>query len=998
MRPKSFYSTIRWQIIILTLVPAILCMGYLLTLSYRNTVDEVTYKQHFLSEQIGSHIQERLFHSHVNLQLLASTKPIQALPEDIVFSQIAINLIQREVEQSKELDAILVVDTRGDISEAFPLSGFSLGGAALSNIAQHTEQLNQHKSGPYLYTLKEENRQKDQIKLALAHPLLRPTNSLATPYRLTGAIVGTVDLEQLAKHIDHLIGLSGSPYEYRLTISGHPLITSNQFTLDPDLTKSFALSTSVQINGTDAQKVQLALTLPRLHTISVIRTQILLTMGILLLTIIFVVLFSRYFLSSVKKPMTQLLDICREISSGHFQFPRRKTKFTEFDELSKTLSTMASTIETQISDLKNETLKSEQAAAAKSEFLAIMSHEIRTPMNGVLGMLQSLEKSTTEPQNIDKISVAKFSANALLDVINDILDFSKIEAGKLELESLDFELVPFIDMFGRIVAPRAQEKGLELIIDTSGLNVYAIKGDSSRLQQILTNLVNNAIKFTEQGSIRVTLQSTQVQDRVVLQINVEDTGIGITEQRQQHLFQPFTQEDPSTTRRYGGTGLGLAICKKLCTMMNGDISLTSTLGNGSNFSVRLQVLPGNSSSYVEPTFPKQTYSAYIVSNSVWQQECIQNTLSNWGIETTVLNNEQAVPDTDSTIIVIDNANLKRSKTQASTFKNALVILLTPQDVHITIQQDNYRQLTKPMATEALFNALSFLHAHGGTLGTQKPESTATQIPSWPPSTRLLLVEDNEINQQVCLLVLEEIGLSAEIATNGKQALEILQQSQVTTPFSLILMDCQMPEMDGFEATRQIRSGSVPHVYQHIPIIALTANAMEGDRSRCIAAGMSDYLSKPLHSAELLRCLSQWIAPNHKFEGEASLRSELTETSAAAIWDSSQALKSLFNKPEVLIKLLNIFISGSEEKRQQLMTAFESKDIGTIELVAHSVKGSAGQLKAQTLERSAQTLEACARSENWSELKRYVDLFLSDLQHTVNAFQAFMDQHSNHHSD
>jgi len=385
----------------------------------------------------------------------------------------------------------------------------------------------------------------------------------------------------------------------------------------------------------------------------------------------------------------------------------------------------------------------EKSANAKSEFLAKMSHEIRTPMNGVLGMLHLILKDNLSNSQKEKTLVAQSSAQSLLNLINDILDFSKIDANKLELEIIDFDLHQLISNVTESFAHQAEEKELEIHLELAGVKQHWVKGDPSRIRQILSNLISNAIKFTPQGFILIKAKLTQ--DKAghhIFTCMVQDSGIGIPEDKVDSLFNSFTQGDASTTRQYGGTGLGLTIVKKLCELMHGNISIESKEGSGSQF------------------------------------EC---TLS--------LGRSNVIPPV------------------------------------ITIKED---------------------------------VSSTEEAIEWPPNSRILMVEDNHINQLVAQNLLEVMGLDYAIANDGLEALEVLNQASELPPFSLILMDCQMPKMDGYQATKEIREGHTGDYYKNTTIIALTANAMKGDREKCLKQGMNDYLAKPIDPDSFQKILKKWL--------------------------------------------------------------------------------------------------------------------------------------------
>jgi len=394
-------------------------------------------------------------------------------------------------------------------------------------------------------------------------------------------------------------------------------------------------------------------------------------------------------------------------------------------------------------------IDAESALIAKAQFLATMSHEIRTPMNGVLGMLRSLLNDDLSSKQKHRAEVANNSARSLLTLIDDILDFSKVDAGKMELELVSFNIFSMLDQFTEAMKFQAQQKGLKLTLDTSGISDPMVIGDSGRIRQILTNIVGNAIKFTQEGEINIEASLYELSDdKWRFFCKVRDTGAGIPNSKLNTLFDLFNQVDASTTRKYGGTGLGLAISKKLCQLMQGGIEVSSEDNKGSCFSFTIQLSKAES--------PQQ-------NNTVPKQE--------------------------------------------------------------------------PASPE-------------------KPDEL-----TWPLGTRLLMVEDNHINQLVAQNLLEMIGLEIETTNNGIHALEQLKQSNKNQPFTLILMDCLMPEMDGYETSRQIRAAQAGEHYKAVPIIALTANAMKGDKEKCLDAGMSDYLTKPIDPDLLIEKLRYWLIEN-----------------------------------------------------------------------------------------------------------------------------------------
>lgn len=568
--------------------------------------------------------------------------------------------------------------------------------------------------------------------------------------------------------------------------------------------------------------------------------------------------------------------------------------------LEQQVSEKTASLKAQASDLKLALERAEEATNLKSEFLANMSHEIRTPMNGVLGMLGLLNKSALTAEQHQRVNIARSSANSLLVLINDILDFSKIEAGKLELESVDFDVRGLVESIALSVAHSAQEKGLEVIVDVSAISEATIKSDPSRIQQILTNLLSNAVKFTEQGEIFIIaeLLPSNADNEAVLQLTVKDTGIGIPSSKLSHMFDAFTQVDASTTRRFGGTGLGLSITKKLCQLLGGDINVTSELGKGSCFKVACQVNRSEIPKTVLPTLAKKNMCCLIVDDKASTRNAMQNQLRLWGVNTLTASSmeeataqylgdgdsDQSKPHVDILFldkIVNDEAQVNhyRSLEGIDKLTQTYVILMTQlSDVNSYEEFGGLaidEVLPKPITTSDLLRILEKTagmpkkqnRKHFQNLDVNVAEQNSGEVitaigdvkrGSQDDAKRILLVEDNAINQIVAVNVLQCEGYEIEVANNGKEALELLKQNQLNTLYDAILMDCQMPEMDGMEATRLIRLGAAGDVYKSTPIIAMTANAMQNDKDMCMEAGMDDFLTKPIDHQKVTSTLQKWL--------------------------------------------------------------------------------------------------------------------------------------------
>ena len=521
----------------------------------------------------------------------------------------------------------------------------------------------------------------------------------------------------------------------------------------------------------------------------------------------------------------------------------------------------------------------EAATRAKSDFLANMSHEIRTPLNGVAGMLDLMGQSELHTDQKQLLSMARDSANTLMVVINDILDFSKIEAGKLTFDVREFDLVATIAEAARTMALLAHQKGLELVYQVDPQIPQFLLGDGGRVKQVLHNLVGNAVKFTEQGEVvlRVTLDR-QTGDEIVLRFAVSDTGIGIPPEKQQLIFAAFSQGDASTTRKFGGTGLGLAISSRIVELMGGSMSVVSKAGEGSTFyfTARMQVPAHAGAAKAEAPKELRGFSALIVDDNLNSRAVLEQLLSAWEIKASSAASagealsmlaaplQQSFPYQllviDSRMPGMDGFDLA-AKIAHTPSKTAVVMMLTSDDYNSAVQRcrelgiNSY--LIKPVKQCELLAAICRAIAPEAELAMVQPREQGSSAARF----RILLAEDNLVNQRLAVGLLEKMGHQITVAQNGREALDLLQHGA----FDLVLMDVQMPEMDGFAATRELRKREQGQ-QRHIPVIAMTAHAMKGDRETCIAAGMDGYIAKPINRAELQQVIEEAMRVSEAISG------------------------------------------------------------------------------------------------------------------------------------
>ncbi len=620
-------------------------------------------------------------------------------------------------------------------------------------------------------------------------------------------------------------------------------------------------------------------------------------------------------------------------------------------------------------------LKDAQAAAqAKADFLANMSHEIRTPMNGVIGMLDLMEAEGLDPQRRSMLETARNSAEALLGIINDVLDFSKIDAGKLTLERIDLELQPLAEEVCTLFSRQAHDKGVEVTCLIEGTVPRLVRGDPVRLRQVLANLLGNAVKFTERGEVSVAVRASRIDAmHASIEISIQDTGIGMTPEAVSRLFQSFTQADTSTTRKFGGTGLGLAITKRLVDAMGGEIAVSSEPGKGSTFVVTIPMEIGTYTTAVGRA-DLSAFRVLVVDDNATNRKVLEHYLQACRMRHETADSAReglerlrraCAEGRPFDVVILDYQMpqvdglgfLRQMRAEPQIAATKCVVLSSVGDRQADADALAVAAwLNKPVRQSQLYSAIAMITGVSAGWNVAVAAAEVTKASHGVRlDARVLLVEDNVVNQQVALRMLAALGINARVALNGLEALERIKSEE----FDLVLMDCQMPVMDGYQSAHAIREWEASTQRARLPIVAMTANAMQGDRERCLQAGMDDYVAKPVKRDSLTATLLRWLA-DPIWQGEPQM-DRASETSPERMLDMSalEQLIELFDGDAT--DVIESYLSDSASQLDVMTNALNEGDDAVLARAAHSLKSSSRSLGALVVGELAEQIEMSAQT-------------------------------------